>query len=406
MPSLPPTDLIPPDGLREVLSGWSGRGLLSVIAALPPSGELLDRDWRAADVVSRARRTLLSYLSESRDGNDGLICRLPAGLQNWLDVIPAAALRHRRVDTAPFRGVDWVTTRRLHGWPPSAFSGRVRHRVSDDALLAPAVWVLDRLSGLTEHLATMPPDLYRSIAPRLRAVGELLEHETVRQVMPGQRPNSENFAMLKNEGAPWSTVAEIGRQLSAVEDDPLAMATLVLFPDEAIAWRLFHLACFGEVLLALRQAGYKVVSRRPLSGDSAGPAYEAGAGSRTIDVWFEAAGAWKYYDIPSPYRAAVPCDGKPLGADILLRSRDGTKALVIECKYYLNNPQLIPRNGYMQALAYAAEATGRLATRAGAIAVGPTRLVPWSGSTSTSVGTVYVTSHCHLRSLVAEFGAE
>jgi hypothetical protein len=403
MPSLPPSDLIPPDGLLEVLRGWSGRGLLVAVGALPPGGDLFDREWRATETLARARRALLSYLAEARDGQAGLISRLPQHADKWFDLIPATALRHRHIDESPFRGVNWELTRRIYGWPPTAFCGRLRHRVIDDALLAPLAWVLDKLIGLREYESALPPDLYKAIQPAMRAATEVLQHEEVRQVMPGHRPTGESYATLVNEGSPWSTIAEIGRILVSVDDDPLAAAELLLFPDEAISWRLFHLACLGEVLLALDQQGYRVTSQRALGGEATGPAYQATKNERQVDVWFEAAGAWRHYDAESPYRNAAPFDGRPLGADILLRTSDGKKAVLIECKYYMNNPQQIPRDGYIQALAYAAEAHGRLASEVCAIAVGPERLLSWLGHTTTPVGTVYICSHVHLRDLISGF---
>jgi len=405
MRELPPSDLIPADGLCEVLKGWSGKGLLSTVTSLP-GPDLSEQRWSPSDVQARAERMLLSTLVEAGPSACGPLCRLPRWFNQWIDAMPATALSHRRVDQSPFRGIDWVTTLRTHGWPPRAFSGRVRHRASDDAILAPAAWVLRRLCMLEGYSAFLPEALRREVNPRMSAVSDVLQHESFEALLSEDRPTGQDLAMLAAEGTPWSTVAEIGRLILEVEDDPLAMATRILYPDESIAWRLFHLACLGEVLIALQAQGFRIVSERPLGGEPQGPSYTAWQGVSRYDVWFEAAGAWRHYGIQSPYRKASSIDGRALGADIMLRCADGTQALTIECKYYLGNPERISRDGYLQALAYAAEAKDTLAQSVVSIAVGPTRHVNRLGRADTFVGPVFIGPHSCLRSLVAAFSAK
>lgn len=405
MRELPPADLIPAEGLREVLKGWSGKGLLSTVKSLP-GPDLSEQLWSRSDVQARAERVLLSVLVEAGPNGCGPLCRLPRWTNQWIDAMPATALSHRRVDQSPFRGIDWVTTLRAHGWPPRAFSGRVRHRASDDAILAPAAWVLRRLWLLGRYSAFLPETSRMEVNPRMSAVSDVLQHEAFEALLSEDRPTGQDLGMLAAEGTPWSTVAEIGRLILEIEDDPLAMATRILYPDESIAWRLFHLACLGEVLLALQDRGFNIVSERPLGGEPQGPAYTAWQGLSRFDIWFEAAGAWRHYGIQSPYRQATSNDGRALGADIMLRCSDGSQALTIECKYYLSNPERISRDGYLQALAYASEAKEKLAQSVASIAVGPTRLVNRLGRADTVIGPVFIGPHSCLRSLVAAFSAK
>lgn len=403
MPELFPADLIPPSGLREVLTGWTGKGLLATVAGMT-GGDLVDRDWSPSDVLARANRVLLSALAQpGEDGFAGPLMRLPPWVDHWLEAMPTTAFAHRRTDTEPFRGVDWVATMVRHGWPPDAYTGRVVNRASDEFILAPAAWILGRVRRLADASTALPDDLQAALAPRIAAIGEVLDQEAMKRLVDRERPSKPELVPLDHEGAPWSTVADIGRRLMAVEDDPFEMARSVIWPDEDLAWRLFHLGCLGEVLCAARKRGFEAISLRPMGADASGPAYRLTKGGAAFDLWFEAAGAWRTYKTVSPYTEAAMSGGSPLGADIMIRDAAGRRVFVIECKYYPGNPDRMRRNGYLQALAYATEAHRYATGAVTALAVGPARYLPRLGQTTTLAGQVFIGGHDHLGPMAADW---
>jgi hypothetical protein len=169
-------------------------------------------------------------------------------------------------------------------------------------------------------------------------------------------------------------------------DDADALADLardVVGPSPELTGRLFHLAVLGEVLHGLRTAGARVVSRHPLGDSSRGPAYRiTDHEDREWDLWFEASGAWRHYDVEEHYPKAahgVPGAGGPLGTDLML-IRPGERALLLECKHS-RNPTIVARGGYLQALAYATEALD-LAEAVTSVVVGPEGVVLEAGYVS------------------------
>ena len=121
------------------------------------------------------------------------------------------------------------------------------------------------------------------------------------------------------------------------------------------------------------------------------------------DVWFEMAGAWRYYNVAPPYppaAAGITGTGGPLGADIgLIRAAD--RAVIIECKYSAN-PSYVGRSGYEQTLAYMTEAVSGLTKESSGIVVGPAEVVRSTGRTDTAVGPVAITAPDSLIDLVLE----
>ncbi len=78
------------------------------------------------------------------------------------------------------------------------------------------------------------------------------------------------------------------------------------------------------------------------------------------------------------------------------------RALILECKYSWDQ-DIVARNGYYQAMAYAAEARSRLAKVVVAAAVGPESVVPASSFTNLGIGRVGTVPPSALTSLVNEF---
>jgi hypothetical protein len=219
----------------------------------------------------------------------------------------------------------------------------------------------------------------------------------------GIRPGRPEISALRYEGAPWNVVAPVAEELSVVEESLIELASRLLKPDDELRWRLFHLAVLGELLLSLKLGGAGLISRTPLSGGNQRPAYEVtDSGGRRWDLWFEAAGAWSYYQRASPYGQAaigVHGAGRALGADLMLIRLDA-EALIIECKYS-RNPEVVARTGYEQLLAYATEIGTRMAPKVTAAVVGPEDVVLEIGFVETLVGSVGIVPPSAVPALVA-----
>ena len=164
-------------------------------------------------------------------------------------------------------------------------------------------------------------------------------------------PTQADLRAVRSEGRPWRSVATAADELRRLSDPNslIELALAIVAPAPDLAWRLFHLAVLGELLHALRTSGARVVSLRPLGSSASGPAYlvEDADGDKW-DLWFEAAGAWKYYEVPSPYAqlaAEVAGAGGPLGTDLMLMRQDRDRALLLECKYSWD-ASVVARGGY------------------------------------------------------------
>jgi hypothetical protein len=195
---------------------------------------------------------------------------------------------------------------------------------------------------------------------------------------------------IRRAGTPWGIVSDIANELALLDAAPYTLATELLAPDDGIRWRLFHLGVLGEVLQAARSFGCIVRSCGPLRPGGGRPSFELehSQGGK-LDLWFEGAGIWQAMGLRSPYAeatAGIALKERTLGADLLLARPDGA-FLVIECKYS-TNPDFVARNGYYQAVTYAAELASRASGKITAIAVGPEGVVERQGFTDLSVGQV------------------
>ena len=372
---------IPEAGLREVLSGWSGRGNL-LDALLSIADTVSDRQWSRRDVERRARRVLLQRV-------EPWLAQWPRSVASWIDALPAESRRERREDLAPFSGISWSETRKAGGWPPTRFVGRARERLADTLLVTTLRWTVENLLEVRKDAVSAWVDADATVRRQLDVAVELLSREPIRSAPP-IRPRRPDIVALRHEGRPWHVVAPVADELRAVEESPLEFAARLIAPDEELRWRLFHLAVLGSVLMSLKACGADVTWLRPLSGGSPGPAYSVLAkDGRVWDLWFEAGGAWSYYGVQYPYSRAsegVPGAGGPLGADVAL-VRPGEQALLVECKYSWS-PQVVARAGYEQALAYLAEAKTGLVQEARAVVVGPDGVVEHASWASTYAGMV------------------
>lgn len=387
---LKPRPPIPARGLEETLRSWSGQGQLwAALGTAPPTDPVADRRWTATKIRRRANRVLFERIRDD-------LARWPADQRAWLEALPASTVAVDERTPTPGPGTSWARTR-LTGWPPAVFVGRRRRRVPETLLSTVTRWTLDHLEPVVKEGAKRADENHRTAISRAASALELVNVSPLNDVT-GAEPTPGDLKAISAEGTPWRSLVPVARHLLRV-DDPQMLADLaleVVRPYEDLSGRLFHLGVLGEVLLGLRTAGAEVVSRHPLGDTSPGPAYEiTDAQDNVWHLWFEAAGAWTYYGIEEPYpdaAAAVARAGAPLGTDLMLMRRTagqerrgrGEAALLLECKHS-DDHGVVARDGYLQAVAYAAEATD-LADDVTSVVVGPEGVVRVPGGWTTTMG--------------------
>ena len=387
---------IPDAGLAAVLGSWIGRGSLFEALSVP-AGERESRQWSSSDVRLRANRVLLSLL-------EPVLNRWPKRTSEWLNYLPASKTHTRMIDQVPFAGVAWAESRRRFGWPPTAFVGKQAERGADMLAVQILRWCAERLVQIWADNAGAQSELSFSARDQIRSVLRLLEIEPLASASPGM-PVRADLVALRREGLPWGSVASAAQILVEAEKSVDYLTYQLLMPDDEIRWRLFHLATLGVLLTALREAGCRITSLRPLSPRSSGPNYEVtSSAGETYLLWFEASGVWSYLDEPSPFIEAtrgIRRARRSNGADLLL-IMPGCKALILECKYSWNQ-DIVAQDGYYQATAYCTEIHSRLAGSVVAAAVGPETVVSESSFTNLTIGRVGTVPPSALTSLVEEF---
>lgn len=387
---------IPARGLSEVLRAWSGAGeLWEALAAVDST--ISRRRWSARDIERRAHRVLFPTLTSDLQA-------LPTSVQEWIEALPAESIRFREIDGRPLPNTSWTETR-LRGWPPTRFVGHVRARVADTLLVTCTKWTLDRLKTIYRDAIRVEPGLGKLVPDQMSALMAALSEEPLVSA-ESIRPSHTDVEALSREGWPWSVVANLSDRLREITDVSLfELAQQVVVPTPELRWRLFHLGVLGELLIAIKEAGGRIISMRPLSATAARPSYVIrDATGHTWDLWFEAAGIWNYYGVQSPYigvTSGVIGENRPLGADILL-IRKGKAALIVECKYSLN-PVVVARAGYYQAVCYATEIHSRLAPEVSSVVVGPGKVVPSPTRVELNVGAIAVGSPSYLSEVVCSF---
>jgi hypothetical protein len=371
------TLLVPREGLEELFRNWSGDG--DIYLAVATAGGTDEIEWTDADVRARAQRILLGKLQPQ-------LLRLPATVAEWEQVIPVVSLSDHLVSTSPRGRVDWGTTARRFGWPPSAFDHRRRYRVQDETALTTLAWMAGQLSDtLRTATDTSPRLVAEAFAPIacLTAAATLLLGNT----FPRQ-PDRSDLLSLESSGYPWPTVAAIAALMVRARNDPAFLAYELLEPDPEAASRLFQLSVFGKVVATLRTCGYQLRWRSPIGGSRPGPRLMAtSADGRTLDLWFEAAGIRSHYrfgggsypDVVRSIKAAARYGderkvGRPVGADVAL-IEPGLRVLLLECKWS-ESATYVGRAGFHQASSYALDARNGPAERVWSFVVGPEEVVP------------------------------
>lgn len=372
---------IPTRGLDETLRTWSGQGQLweALAAVRDPVAE---RDWTARDIERRAHRVLFQVV-------EPMVAGWPATRRTWLEALPAVSYRRRIIAPVPVGGTVWSETRRA-GWPPRHFVARPRVRTADTLLVTTLRWVLEQLATIRRAAITASTPEQLVAREHLDIALSLLDIEPLASTTAAS-PSPSDLMAMRSAGRPWRSVVPVAAELRCLTDAGLLeLAQRVVAPDGDLAWRLFHLAVLGEVLHALRTAGARVTSRRPIGDSLSGPAYEVlDVDGRVWDLWFEAAGMWKRYGRASPYVAAasgVPGAGSAIGTDLML-VRPDERALLIECKFSWN-PAVVARGGYEQVVAYATEAHEIAAGNVSAVVVGPAGVVAEIGYADTLAGPI------------------
>jgi hypothetical protein len=265
-------------------------------------------------------------------------------------------------------------------------------------------WSVSRLKSIWLDVSRIYPDIKLASAEQLLAALALLEFEPVASSTEGA-PARSDLVALRREGAPWGGVADVAHHLLAAERSLEHLLFELLLPDDDVRWRIFHLAILGLMLIALRSNGCQVTSLRPLSAQSSGPNYEVRRpDGRLCHLWFEASSVWAFHDVVSPFVEAtrgMKNAARSNGADLLLLDSN-RHALIVECKYSAN-PDRVARDGYYQAVAYAAEARSRLVEQVVSVAVGPESTVPVASFAALNVGTIGTIPPSLLGKLVDEF---
>jgi hypothetical protein len=387
---------IPTEGLAVVLASWSGRGSLFEALSVP-SDEREVRQWNAQDVRKRANRVLLAMLEPA-------LLQWPNRVNYWLDYLPATKSGSRVVKAFPFPGVAWAQSRRSFGWPPTAFVGKESQRGADMLAVQVLRWCAEQMAQVWSDCISASPDMSCSASEQISVAVQLLGHEPLASAT-AMLPTRSDLTALSREGSPWGSVAKVAHLLVEAQRSQDFLLHELLMPDDEIRWRLFHLATFGVILASLRDAGCTLLALRPLSAGSGKPNYQVTLPSGAqCELWFEASGVWGHTGRTSPFVEATQAVGRARrsnGADILLL-RGHRDALIIECKYSAN-PDVVARNGYYQAMAYATEARSRLASSVVAVAVGPEGVVDGVTFTSVEVGRIGTAAPSALRELVSTF---
>lgn len=372
---------IPWSGVRHVLSGWSGSGqLLTALATV--EDESVERRWSTSDVRRRAHRNLFERLRPT-------LRSWPETEREWVRALPATSTRHTEQALAPDPGTNWVRTRVRGGWPPRAFVTDARHNEANTVLLSLLRWTLDDLKDVYADAASVEPTLTAPVANRLERALGLRRRPPVSEASP-DAPTTQTLRAVRLEGPPWNSLAATAFELRRARTlDLETLARELVAPDDTLAWRLFHLAVLGEILIGALAAGATIRSVRPLTASTPGPAYYLDDRfGRRWELWFEAGGVWTHHHRHSPYLALSgdSAAGSPLSADLLLL-RPSHSAVALECKY---SPHLtaVTRTGFAQAAAYALEFRTALARDVRAIVVGPADVVSQPRTVRTHSGPI------------------
>ena len=360
--------ILPRRGLDELLRGWTSDGQVYEALSAVSDGAV-DVKWSARDIKRRAARVLLEQVEPD-------LQRLPSETAAWLKYLPVTTTALREVSGRLLKPTNWAATARRYGWPPTAFVGHPRSRVTDETTLRVLAWTAHKLYEIHRDVLPVAKLLAGRVEPYVAAAADVVDQVLHDVVI--NRPDRLDIRSLESSGTPWSTVAAVAAVLMRAEADLNFLAYQIIEPLPDLTWRLFHLSVLGEVLSTLRDLGGRVLWTAPLSASEAsGPQFNITVGQDIWDLWFEASGAARRYGIESPYRAAtagVETSQRHIGADVMLCLR-GKRALMFECKWS-DDGTYIGRDGYHQASSYLVEARAGVSNDVWSYVIGPQEVVP------------------------------
>jgi hypothetical protein len=373
---------LPTRGLKEVLTSWTLSGsvrpvdaLVAALGSLPD--EDVERDWDPAAALDRCHRVLWGLL-------EPLVAGLPTDPAIWLDALPATSTVERTVTHQIVRPVDWGRTVRTNqgwpgprGWEGVRFAGRRRHRERDSVLVRVVSWTVGRLLAVMEgatHLIDPAPETREPISALL----------FLRTMLPDvDEVDDSEVRAAERAGHPWNRLTPLTLDLLRLESDPLRYSEEVIYPDDDLRWRLFHLAVYGDMVMAFIDRGWAVRATTPLVGSSRLPTHVARRGDLQVDLWFEGTGVWMHYGAPEhglTYQqacAAARSARQPLSPDcVAVRhlNEEVLSATAIETKWSVD-PAYVVRGGYLQSLGYGVELVRLLARPTSVFTIGPSPVV-------------------------------
>ncbi len=327
-----------------------------------------------------------------------LLSAWPTDVNVWLDSLPAASSRQRRIESSPGPGTHWVETRIQGPWPPERYVVNRRDRIPDQIMARTLRWVLDEVVSMRRDAVKVDPSLKNELKSQMAAAVNLLKLPPISDAT-GQMPTVPEVRSLRVSGAPWTVLASVASYLRDSHSTSLMeFARRHLMPVQEVRWRLFHLGVLGVLLKSFLDDGWTLKSMRPLSASLAGgPHYKAvSENGVSWDLWFESESMWSYYGEQSSYQAlTMEAFGResPMGADIAL-VRPGDSAHLFECKF--GDAAYVSRDGYHQISTYMSEVKEKIAPAVAGYVVGPDEVVVSKAAGSLSGSPVHIVGPRHM----------
>jgi hypothetical protein len=342
-PDAPP---VPEEGLTEAAALWANRS--QVWAALAASNDGSELDWSAGAAAKRADRVGYAYAMHAIDST-----RWPKGARVWRHALPAESIREMLVGAVPVPAVDWRLTRQRQSWPPQEFFSRVRRRHPASLLAGVLRYTLNGLARRREAVLALDKGALDAESPMIAASLVLLSEPPL-EAVEAVLPTKQELRHVAREGWPWTALAVVAAEFRAQDRlRGIDLAKRLLLPDQALRGATFHLACYGEILLAAKQAGFQHRSVRPIGIGSGPVGALTNVSGRKFELWYDAGTLHKAYGGTDPYgraSAALTTSPLPMRPDIVIVDVATRCALGWECKHSYDPAYLA--SGLVEAHAY------------------------------------------------------